>query len=631
VHPTIRNSLCGLAGILLLALPAAAQLQVGDNLDLNLNGIVSVGYTDTNGSDIDSSHSLSLGGSGTLAGYYYNPNFLSFNLAPYYNQSSQNSASRSLFDTSGAEFSSNIFGGSRFPGSVTFSKSYDSEGTFGVPGVPDYTTRGNGQGFGIGWGAFLKGLPSLSANFNTGSSAYSVIGIDQNGTNDFRNFNLRSNYTIAGFGLNAAYNFGTTHSEIPQVFGNDTLETITSNNDSFVFSASHKLPLNGSASATYTRSYIDSNYLGYSFNGTIDSVDASATVAPTQKLAFSVAMGYTDNLAGALYQSIIPTSGGATTGSQLQTSTTAGSQQSGGVFQQSEQSSSASYISAFGAYALASNLQLNFQAQRRQEDYLGTSYGANSYGGGLVYTKPLLGGFLNAAVNFADNTSDTISGNTLSYTTNLGYNRAFSDWFVSGNVAYAQNVETFLITYMNSFYIYSGNVRKRFGHLTWSASGAGSHSAIVDQPGTGNGGQSYSSSLGLHKLTASASYAKTNGYGLLSGSGITLPPTLPPGVIPPEWLLFYGGTSYSFALGASPIRHFTLGASFSRSDSNTISGLTSSANHTEQMFANGNYLFRKLTFTGGYGRLVQGFSASGLPASNVNSFYIGVSRYFNFF
>jgi len=624
-----------LAGALLLTLPATAQIQVGDNLNMNLNGLVGVGYNDVWGSDINSSHSVNFNGNATLSGFYYNPNFVNFNFSPYYDQSSQNSESRSLFNSTGFEFDSGIFGGSHFPGSITFAKSWDSEGNFGIPGVPNYTTRGSGQGFGIGWGAFLPGLPSLSANFNTGSSSYTVLGADQNGNNGYHNFNLRSNYSIAGFNLNAGYNIGSSHSEIPLVFGNDTIESVNSNNDSWFVSASHMLPMHGSASATFSRSYVDSDYLGISFNGTIDTLNAAAGINPTQKLTLSMAMGYTDNLAGSLYQSIIPASNPAsqgTTGAQAQSSGTTGQQQpSGGVFQQTEQSSNALYISAYGAYALAPNLQLNFQAQRREQTFEGKSYGANTYGAGAVYTRGLLGGSINAAVNFFDNTSDNSVGNTLSFTTNAGYNRTFADWTISGNVSYAQNVQTFLLTYMNSFYIYSGNVRHRFGRIVWTASAAGSHSAIVNQPHSGNGGESFSTSLGARRLTLAAAYSKTNGYGLLSGSGIAAPPTLPPGAIPQEWLLLYGGSGYSFSLGASPIRRLTLAASFSRADSNTVSGLTFSANHNEQVFANMNYQFRKLTFTSGYGRLVQGFSASGVPASNVNSFYIGVSRYFNFF
>ena len=630
---SICNALVGLAGALLLALPAAAQIQVGE-LNTNLNGVVGVGYNDVWGSDISSSHSVDFNGNGTLSGFYHNPNFVNFNLAPYYNQSSQNSESRSLFNSTGFEFSSGIFGGSHFPGSISFAKSWDSQGNFGIPGVPNYTTRGDGQGFGIGWGAFVPGFPSLSANFNTGSSEYSVLGSDQNGSNGYNNFNLRSNYSIQGFNLNGGYNVGTSHAKIPLIFGNDTLETISSDNNSWFLGASHMLPMHGSASASFSRSYVNSNYLGYSFNGTIDTLNAAAGINPTQKLSLTVAMGYTDNLAGSLYQSIIPGSNSASQaagGAQAQNTNPGAQQQTGGVFQQTEQSSSALYISGYGVYSLAPNLQVNFQAQRREQSFLGNSYGANSYGAGMVYTRPLLGGSINASVNFADNTSDTFSGNALSFTTNAGYSRTFADWTVSGDVSYAQNVQTYLLTYMNSFYIYSANVRHRFGQIVWTASASGSHSALTNQPGTGNGGESYSTSLGARRLTLAASYSKTNGYGLLGGNGITAPPNLPPGVIPAEWLLFYGGTGYSFSLGTTPVRHLSLGASFSRADSNTVNGLIFSANHNEQVFTNGNYQFRKLTLTGGYGRLVQGFSASGVPASNVNSFFIGVSRYFNFF
>ena len=43
------------------------------------------------------------------------------------------------------------------------------------------------------------------------------------------------------------------------------------------------------------------------------------------------------------------------------------------------------------------------------------------------------------------------------------------------------------------------------------------------------------------------------------------------------------------------------------------------------------YHFRKLDFSAGYSRLVQGFSLSGTPPTMVGSFYVGISRWFNFF
>jgi hypothetical protein len=634
VGRSIRYALLGLAGAL-LTLPSAAQLQVGDNLSMNANGVVSVGYNDVWGNTIQSNHALELGGSGTVSGYYYNPNFLSFNISPYYNRSQANSESLSIFNTSGIETSANIFSGSHFPGSIGYSKGWNSEGNFGLPGTPNYTTYGDGQSFNVGWGAFVPGLPSLLATYYRGSSEYTVLGINQDGNNSYQNFGLRSNYTIDGFNLFAAYTLGNSHSFIPEVFGNQA-ESFNSNNDSLQFGASHSLPMHGSASANFTRSYLDTNYLGYTFNGTIDTVNANAGISPTSKLNFTFNMGYTDNFVGTFYQSILP--GGATAsqaanGAQAQSSQASEqAQQSGGiVLEPSQESSNALYLTGYGAYAVAHNMQLTFEVQHREQSYLGKTYAADTYGAGVIYQHEFLGGFLHGALNFADNTSNTISGNALSFAVDGGWNRTFSDWVVSVNGGYAQNVESYLVSYLNSYYLYSGSVRHKFGRIIWTASAAGSHSAIVNQPHTGNGGQSYSTSLGARRLTASASYAKTNGYGLLSGNGITLPPGLPPGQIPPEWLLFYGGSSYSFALGTSPIRHLTLGASFTRTDSNTASGLTLSANHSEQVIANGYYLFRKLTFNGGYARVVQGFSASGVPASNVNSIFFGVSRNFNFF
>ena len=38
-----------------------------------------------------------------ITGYYYNPNFLSFNATPYYNQARDNSTSNSLSDSSGID------------------------------------------------------------------------------------------------------------------------------------------------------------------------------------------------------------------------------------------------------------------------------------------------------------------------------------------------------------------------------------------------------------------------------------------------------------------------------------------------------------------------------------------------
>jgi hypothetical protein len=182
---------------------------------------------------------------------------------------------------------------------------------------------------------------------------------------------------------------------------------------------------------------------------------------------------------------------------------------------------------------------------------------------------------------------------------------------------------------MTSAYTYSGNVRRRFldGRLAWSATAAGSRSVLNNQPDTGNSSQSYATSLGLRRITASASYAKSDGFGLLGGPGA--PP--PPGTIPPDWIILYGGTSQGYSLSGNPIRNLSIGASFSKAHSRTSTGSVGSWNNTEQVNTILNYRVRKLMFQAGYGRIIQGFSASPLPPGNVSSFFVGFTRSFNFF
>src|SRR5581483_6379553 len=144
-------------------------------------GTLSGGYSASYGNLISSSHGLNFGGTANLSGFYYNPSFLSFNIAPYYGQSRANSNYQSIFDSSGVNLSTSVFSGSHFPGSISYSKAYDSQGSFAIPGLPDYTTRGNSDTFGVTWSENLADEPSLSATFQTGGNQYSVVGTDNNG------------------------------------------------------------------------------------------------------------------------------------------------------------------------------------------------------------------------------------------------------------------------------------------------------------------------------------------------------------------------------------------------------------------------------------------------------------------
>jgi hypothetical protein len=594
----------------LLATPAAAQVKLGD-FSTDLSGAINSGYSANYGNETTSSHGLDVGGSGTLSGFFYNPNFVSFNASPYVNQSRANSDYQSVSDASGVNFSSNIFSGSHFPGSISYAKAYNSEGNYAVPGMANFTTHGDSQTFGINWSENLPDDPSLSLGFAMGSGDYSVYGTNAEGTNAFRSLNVHSGYTIAGFGLGAFYSTGEGNSQLPEIVSGVPSAQAKNNNTTYGMNVSHLLPMSGSFSANVNRSDFSSNYLGTSTSGTVDTISANAGTQINNKLHLSANANYSDNLSGQLIQSIV-SAGGVVTGA-------------------SDSSSTSHSLDLLGQalYSPLPHFQTTVFAERRMQEYEGEEYGENSYGANAVYGRFFWGGNFNISGSVADNTSDGSSANYISFSGNTSYSRRIEGFVVSGSFGYSENAQTLLITYTSSFYGYSGNVRRRFGRFSAGVGASGGRTGLTGQSGASNSNESFNANLGYGRfLTMTGSYSKANGSAILTGAGLVQQTTQP---LPSGLIDLFGGKSYSFGLSSSPIKHFTAAAAFGSADSNFLSEAGSSANRTSQLNALFQYQLRKIYLTGGYSRLEQGVSASGLPPEVISSFYIGVSRWFNFF
>jgi len=603
-----------LAGILLLALPAAGQVEIGHNVSLGLNGNLGAGYTAEYANLFSSSHSISGSGNASLAGFYYNPNFLSFNVSPYYGQSRANSGSQSIFDSSGVNVSTAIFSGSHFPGSISYAKSYNSEGNFGVPGVADYTTHGNSDTFGINWSENLPDEPSVSVGFQRGSNQYSIFGIDQNGNSTYDSLNIHSGYTYRGFGLGAFYSRGGSHSLIPQLLSTqEPPESTSSTSSGYGFNVSHVLPMRGGFSSSITRSTFDTGLVGDKFNGSVDLFTANAGIQPTDKLHLGVGGSYSDSLTGQLFEQIV--AAGAIVSPA----------------QNSGQSSHGMDVTGSAGYAIARGLQSEVDVERRQQTYLGVSLGSNSYSGSLVYTTAVLGGNYNVAGTIRDITLDGSSQNNLGFSVTTNYTRRIHEWVMGGSFNYAQNVQTLLITYMDSFYNYSGNIRHRWGQFTWSAGASAGRTALTSQPGSGNNNRSYSTGIGYSRyINLTGSYSKGSGTAIETANGVVQNPVLLPVLTPGSGILF-SGDSYSVAVGSSPVKKLTISASYGRGNSNTNFSGVAQGSSTSQYNGIVQYQLRKLYVNGGYSRLQQGFTLSPTAPAVVSSFYFGISRWFNFF
>jgi hypothetical protein len=310
----VANRIIGLTvlAIAQIATGQQQQLSLGENTKLNAGGLFSFGYTGDYGDAVPSNHGLDLGFDGRVAGYYYNPNFISFTANPYYNQSRADSDYQSITGASGVNATANFFTGSNYPGSVTYHYDANSTGTFGSVGQPNFTTYGKSQGFGINWSAMVPDWPTLSVGYSQGTGHGTLYGTDQESDSSTRLFNVHSNYQISGFRLNGYFDRNRFDSEFPQ-FLSEQAQVQDSTDHDLGFGVQHSLPLHGSFYVNYNRASATSDYLlsqGQNENTAdtssyTDSTEtANATFHPTQKLGFNVTQNYTDNLSGYLAQNV---------------------------------------------------------------------------------------------------------------------------------------------------------------------------------------------------------------------------------------------------------------------------------------------------------------------------------------
>ncbi|MGA8149904.1 MAG: hypothetical protein WB952_03075 [Terriglobales bacterium] len=605
-----------IVGLMLLALMplASAQFRVGEDLEMKAGGLLSAGYEGDygDGNQFESNHGLNFGFDGNVSGSYYNPNFLSFSLVPYFNQSRANSSYQSLTGASGVSGSANLFAGSHFPGTISYRNDYNSTGTFGLSGQPDFTTHGHGQGFGVGWSALLPDLPTLSVSYSQGSGSGTVYGTDQQTGSDTKLFNVRSNYAIEGFRLNGYFDHDSLRSTVPEFLAGEQDSVSNTTGHDFGFGTTHNLPLRGTFYSNYSRAQSTTDFLdqGDSTSSYTTSTETSgATFHPLAKLSLFVNQSYTDNLSGYLNQNLINSG-------TVQTPFDLGS------------GSNSLTLSGGATYQFTNFLSAQSQATYYDQYYFGKSYTGTYITGTVYYSRKLLNMF-----SFSGGVVESSNGrgsNAVGFVGNLNYFRRIKGWETSGSFSYAQNVQSFLITYTTSYYNYTARLHRRFGRsLVWTVGFSGNHSGLTNQAGSGNHSESYSTSFTIPRFTLTGNFTQASGNSILTSTGlVNLPPT--PGV-PINSFILYGGSSYGGGISATPLRRLTLSASYSRALSNTLSDMIDSHNNTEIFNAQMQYHLRKIGLLSGYTRFTQGISASGAPPGTSNSYFIGVSRWFDFF
>ncbi|MBZ5562318.1 MAG: hypothetical protein LAP13_07835 [Acidobacteriia bacterium] len=604
--------------ILALAFAARCSAQVtAGEASLNLTGNLSGGYSDNYSNVYGSDHSIAGAGQADLSGSYHNPNFLSFDVQPFYNQSRLNSTFQSITASSGVNASAKFFGGSNFPGSITYSNTFNSSGNFGIPGLADFTTHGNNDTLGVNWGVHLENLPTLNIGFSTGNNSYSVYGANTQGRLHSNMFSATSAYQIAGFNLNGGYQHTGSNIVTPEFLTGEVPQHSNSGSNSLFFGVGHALPWDGSFSANATRSSIGTDFGDATYRNrydtTIDTLTGSLNFAPMPHLNVGGSTYYTDNLEGTLYNTLL---GAGVPVPQFAT----------------QQSSTDLSLTGYANYEMpAQHLNLHGFVEREQQNFWGMSLASNVYNATASYSNTVLGGSFNGVVGVTRTSINTTNQTLTGLNGSLNYIHEIGRWNVSGGISYSQATQTILIAYTSSGYNYTTSLGRRLGRRSyWGAYVSGAKSLLTDQPGTANSSHSYTTSLSLSKFSINGSYSTSNGNALLTPTGL-VPTPVPLPIVNPLGVVLYNGKSYAVGVASNPTRGLTLSASFAKALSGTQSSVLSSSNNNENMDFRLIYNFRKMSVTSGYNRLLQGFSFTGTPPALVGSFYVGISRWFNFF
>lgn len=597
----------GLAGIWWLALPALAQVEIGD-VTATMAGDVGFGYSGSTSNPGQSSHGTNITGTGYFKGYYHDPKFISFLVQPSYGRNEDNTDLQSIFDTSNVSAKASIFSGSNFPGNVIFTKTLNSAGQFGIPGASGLITKSDSQAFAINWQEQVPDWPTLAFGFSNSAGESSLVGTSEDSHSRMRSYSLRSGYQLHGFNLGGDVTHNNTTANSFLLAGAPEATDTTST--TYGVSVAHSLPLQGYFSTRYSRSDYNSNdaSANSTYYGTADNV--SSTMGFVVKVPVTITANYTDDVFGSIQQYLqstgiyVPLSSLTPKSSQLALS------------------ASSQYVwhgANFSGY-------VNHIEQSIGNDTYLTTQGGGTVGYNLAHF--INGLFVSAGVV---DTATEYGNQRAALIGSANYGHYLGRWGFNANFSYDQSTNTVGVVYTDSNMNYSVGIGRRFSdQLRWSASFSGGHSGIEEQAGNGTHSEGFYSNLSWRTFTASGSYLQSGGTSLLAQSGL-VPQPVPLPVPAFGGLTSFSARSVGGGLSFSPTRKLSINGSYSRSKSYTQNLALASTNDSDQIYSRLSYQFRKMSFNAGYDRVRQLISASGTPPTTISTFYGGVSRWFDFF
>jgi hypothetical protein len=580
-----------------------------------MDGTLGLGYSADYASDQPSSSGVGLSGVGNIQGNYFDPRFLSFSIIPSYNRSQANSQGEggSLTNASSIQAGFGIFGGSHFPGTISYNKTTNASGTYAVPGVQGFVTHGDATNFTVGWAALLPNLPPVSASYSVQSSESSLFGTSQEDHSTSRNFNLQSSYRLRGWQLTGHMVDIALRTETPSFTSVGATNVGTDNAMNMNINTSHKLPFSGGVALSYSHGSFSGGGEGSQQSGSDDSFAASASFLPTRRFSTQFQFQYNGDLQSQVENQLV-------TAGSIAPHVNLGNGSHTLSFSNSD------------TFYFRFNLSAAFNASRIQQEVYGTSVAADTYSGILSYhfQKPLWGTMLiYAGVN--DQAANGVNEGA-SLNAGANFSRLIRSFQVSGSFAYSQGVQTVLAFVTTSNYSVNASVsRDLTRRLRWYANFNEFHSGISPVAGISNYTRGVSTSLLYKAFAVAANYSEASGTALITQNGLVATPVgIPTSLLGANQYLLNSGKSYSLS-GSGTARKVIVSGSYTHSEELTSSPGLDSANSSSVLFVNATYPWRKMGFAAGFSHITQGVGASGTAPAAYSSYYVGIQRWFKAF
>jgi hypothetical protein len=601
----LRRSLVVLAWVLTCVASVNGQVTVGEKLKLLMNGNLGAVYTGSFGDSNGSSHSLGLGINGTLEGYYFHPQFLSFQVRPYYDRAQFNAESQAITRGTGVDSSLSLFGGSHFPGSISYGRNFNNNSEFRIAGVPSVLGDSAGSNFSIGWGALFSGYPTLQASYSIADSTSTLLGTTNQGKSSSKSFNLNSTYSIGGFNLQGTLGHYNTDLVSPDFLTAGTISSESSNTH-YGVTAMRRLPLSGNLGLGWSRTTSSSGMDDFTSN----SYTASAGVSPWRRFSVNGLLNYTTNALVAFAQSL-----GVMPVSPLESLGT---------------NSNQLYMNATGTFIVGYGINISGYMNHRIRRIQGDESADTQYGGTVNFQKANnLLGFLRFSIGVVDTATQEGNG-ALGLVTTLGMTRKVGRWETTADFNYSQDTQTLFGVVTTSNYNYGGLIRRRINSSTlWSTTFRESRSGLTSQAGNKNIADSVTTNLSWEKYSLSGSYSRAKGEALLGVNG-TLTAT-PVGSIVSDYFLTFNARSLAATASTQLFRVLTISGGYTKVTSDALRMAVSTFSRGDRYNARLTIRMRRLYITAGFDRAKQESSVVPGGPRTVNSYYVSLSRWFNVF